>query len=115
MEVKVIPLGGCMQVFLGVMTLGVAPLAIYLQMRSWPSLVDEQGLVTRGGKRIAWQEFTKITRVRTQVSSGGSGVEHFELKYAKGKVDVVVYRLVDGQQVLDYVSAHLPPSAFQQK
>lgn len=114
MEVKVIPLGGCMQVFLGVMTLGVAPLAIYLQMRCWPSQVDEQGVLTRGGTRIAWQEFTKITRVRTQVSRGGSGVEHYEMKYPKGKVDVVVYRLVDGQQVLDYVNAHLPQSAFQQ-
>ena len=114
MDVRIIPLNGCMQVILGVFTLGVAPLAIWISERSWPKSVDEQGLTTRGGKQIAWSEFTKVTRILTQVTRGSSTpVERFELKSRKGKVIVVVYRLVDGEKVLDYIWRHLPEQAKQ--
>jgi hypothetical protein len=114
MDVRIIPLNGCMQVFLGVFTLGVAPLAIWISERSWPKSVDEQGLTTRGGKQIAWNEFTKVTRVLTRVTRGSSStVEHFELRSSKGKVVVAAYRLVDGEQVLDYIWRHLPEQAKQ--
>ena len=116
MDIKIRPLGGCMQVFLAVMTLGVAPLAIWLGERNWPKRVDEQGLETRGGKRIAWNEFTKVTRVITQVTRGSSsGVESFQLDSKQGKVSLVVYRLENGEQVFDYIWRHLPDAAKQAK
>jgi hypothetical protein len=109
MEIKIKPLSGCMAVFLAVFTLGVAPLAIWISERSWPKLVDEQGLVTRGGKRIPWGEFTRITRVLTRVTRGSSStVEHYELRASGSKVIVAVYRLENGQQVFDYIWQHLP-------
>ncbi len=115
MEVKIIRLNGCMNVLLAVLTLGVFPLAYFIQTRSWPKLVDEEGLVTKGGKRIAWNEFTKITKVVTRVTRGSSSsVEHYELRSPKGKVIVAVYRLVDGQQVFDYITRHLPPQLLNQ-
>lgn len=109
MEVKIIPVSGCLQVFLGVMTLGVAPLMAWVNERSWPRLIDEQGLVTRGGTRIAWNEFTSVTKVFTKV--GTTRTEHFELRAPQAKVVVAPYRLVNGDQVLNYVWPRLPEHA----
>ena len=112
MEVKIIPVSGCMMVFLGVMTLGIAPLAQWIMQKSWPKLVDEQGLVTRGGSRIAWGEFTKAVKVLTHVTRGSSATtEHYELFSPKGKVVVAAYRLENGAAVMDYVWQRLPDSA----
>jgi hypothetical protein len=111
MDVKIMPVSGCLKVFLGVMTLGVAPLMGWLNERKWPKSVDEQGLVTRGGTRVPWSEFTKITKVITKV--GGGKTEHFELSYPQGKIVVAPYRLVDGQQILDYIWQRLPAASKQ--
>ena len=108
MDVKIIPVSGCLQIFLGVFTLGVAPLAIWLGERMWPQSVDEQGLTTRGGKRIAWDEFTNIKKVITRVGRTNTKTEHYELSGYKGKVIVVLYRLEQGAQVFDYIWRRLP-------
>jgi hypothetical protein len=109
MEVRIIPLGGCLNVFLGVVTLGVAPLSKVIVERSWPKTLDEQGVVTRGGKRIAWNEFTKVVKVITHMRT--ITTERYELRSPKGKVTIVPYRLVDGQAVWQYAQKHLPDAA----
>ncbi len=111
MEVKIKPLSGCLRVFLAVVSLGVAPLAEWSVQRSWPKLVDEQGVVNRAGRRIAWNEFTAARRVITRVNGSSSGVEHFEFSYPKGKLIVAAYRLEDGDRILDTIWQHLPESA----
>jgi hypothetical protein len=112
MEVKIKPLSGCLVVFLAVVTLGVAPLGQWIVQRSWPRRVDEEGLETRGGKRIAWRDFNKVVRVLTQVTRGSSArTEHYELFSAQGKVVVAAYRLENGDQVLDYIWQRLPEEA----
>lgn len=113
MEVKTIPVPGCLQIFLGVFTLGVAPLAGWLSERKWPKSVDEEGLVTRGGTRIAWNDFTKITRVITRIARTSNTTEHYELRSPKGKVLVVLFRLENGTQVFDYIWRHLPEQIKQ--
>ena len=111
MEIKIKPIPGCMQIFLAVFTLGVAPLMQWLSERNWPKSVDEQGLVTRGGTRIAWDEFTRITKVITNIGRTGATTEHYELRYPRGKVVVAEYRLENGRQVFDYLWQHLPEQA----
>lgn len=111
MEVKIKPIPGCMNIVLAILTLGIYPLAGWITTRSWPKSVDEQGLVTRGGARIAWNEFTKVTKVITKVGGSGPGVVHYELSHAKGKVVVADYRLENGEQVFNYVWNHLPEQA----
>src|SRR5215216_2886697 len=108
MDVKIVPVPGCLQIFLGVFTLGVAPLAVWLSERMWPQSVDEQGLTTRGGKRIAWDEFTKITKVITRIGRTSNKTEHYELRSSKGKVVVALYRLENSGQVFDYIWRRLP-------
>ncbi len=113
MDVKILPLNGCLQIILAVFTLGLAPLLTWLNERGWPKSLDEQGLTTRGGRRIAWSDFTRITEVVTRLNSGGTTV-HYELKHPQGKVVVAVYRLQDGQQVFDYIWQRLPERAKKQ-
>jgi hypothetical protein len=113
MEVQIVKTSGCMTLVLGVFTLGVAPLAIWLQQRNWPARLDEEGLVTRGGKRIVWEEFTRAVRVVTRIASGVT-VERIELHSPKGKVLVPGERLVDGQRVVQYILEHLPEKCFSQ-
>ena len=111
MDVEIIPIAGCVRVFLALVTLGVAPLMGWLNERQWPKSVDEQGLVTRGGTQIAWDEFTKITRVITNIGGTGAKTEHFELRSPKGRVVVAPYRLQGGDQVFDYIWQRLPAQA----
>ena len=109
MEVKVTAMPGCLMLILGIFTLGVAPIAIKLKERGWPKSLDEQALVTRGGKRIEWIEFTKFEKVITRVQ--GTTTERYDLHSPKGTVSVVVHRLQEGTQVLEYIWQHLPESA----
>ena len=108
MEVHKIPLSGCSQILLSILTLGVAPLSIWLNERNWPRFMDEQGLITRGGQRMDWTDFNKITKIITEVNTGSVRTEKYELRHPQGKVDVVIYRLENGSQVFDYIWDHLP-------
>ena len=109
MEIKPKPVSGCLQIVLGVFTLGIAPLAIWISQRMWPKSVDEQALTTRAGKRIAWNEFTNIKKVITRVGRTAFTTEHYELRGSQGKVIVAPYRLENGSQVFDYIWQRLPP------
>lgn len=108
MEVRVLPMSGCMMLFLGVFTLGIAPITIKLKERNWPKRVDEQGLLTRGGKFIAWNEFSKVEKVITKLEGSGITTERYDLYSPKGTVSIVAYRLVDGDKILQYVWERLP-------
>jgi len=111
MQVEVKPIPGCANIFLSLVTLGIYPLMAWLNLRGWPHAVDEQGLVTRAGSKIAWNEFTKITKVITRIGRTGATTTHYELQSPKGKVVVAPYRLEDGDKVFDYVWQHLPEQA----
>jgi hypothetical protein len=45
----------------GVITIGIVPLAVALELRKWPRTFDRTGLVTRGGLRIPWSELSSVT------------------------------------------------------
>lgn len=115
MEVKIIPVPGCVQIFLGVLTLGVSSFANWVIERQWPKFIDEYGLTTRSGIRIAWNEFYSIKKVITRVGRTNTRTEHFELSFPKGKVVVAPYRLVNGTQVLDYILQRLPHQFSQEQ
>src|SRR5215207_8295989 len=113
MDIKIKPVSGCLQIFLGVFTFGVAPLAGWLSQRTWPQSVDDKGLTTRGGTRIAWDEFTKVTKVITRIGRTSTKTEHYELSGSKGKVVVAPYRLENGTQVVDYIWLRLPQGIIE--
>jgi len=109
MDVHVKPLSKSVMFMLGVFTLGVAPIAIKLAERKWPELVDEDGLVTRAGKRIRWDEFTKVVKIITR--SGPVITERYELRSSNGRVQFVAHRLENSEAVFQYIWEHLPEEA----
>ncbi len=112
MEVKIVKSQGCLMALLGVLTLGLGPLMVYLQQRQWPARLDAAGVTTRGGKFIPWTAFTRVTRTTTRVTLGAA-VERYDLYAPAGHVIVPPGRLVNGQQVVAYLLAHLPAELLQ--
>jgi len=114
MEVRVAEMSGAMGfgvVVSTVLTLGLAPLAMLLAMRSWPKQMDERGATTRGGRRIEWRDVTDIVRVITKAH--GATTERYDFKSPKGTVTIVPSRLVDGFAVLMYAENCVNPSKPQ--
>jgi len=97
----------CLMVFLGVLTLGVGPLLVWMQQRNWPRRVDEGGITTRSGKHVPWQSFTHMTYSRTRIQAGYE-VERYDLYGPKIHVIVPTERLVDGPQVVETIFRYLP-------
>jgi hypothetical protein len=95
-------------VFLGVATLGVSPLAIWLSRRRWPRHLDENGMTLASGKFISWNEFTRVRKVRVLGQGGAVLAERYDLRSSAGKASVVTTHLHDGEAVAAYVWEHLP-------
>lgn len=109
MIVKVKSISGFLMTFLGVMTLGAAPLAEWVIERGWPKELDGNGLVTRGGKRIAWNEFTRAVKMTMHLEQ--EDTLRYDLYSPKGKVVVAGDRLEDSREVLSYIWRCLPETA----
>lgn len=92
---------------LGIFTLGVGALGMWLQTRSWPRVMDDDGITLRNGTRVRWSECTKIVRVTAVTEHGGRISGRADLLFGKTRVRLVPQSLVQGQAVLDYASAHL--------
>lgn len=109
MDVQIKPMSKLVMFILGVFTLGTAPLAIKMTERKWPKRLDEDGLVTRAGKRIRWDEFTKTVKVVTR--SGPVITERYDLHSSNGQVQFVAHRLENSEAVFQYIWDHLPVEA----
>jgi hypothetical protein len=106
---------GCITVPLGCLTLGLVPLLMRQGEGHFIRRMDEDGVETRKGKRIAWGEFGRAERVRSRMGSSSSGSLSDEiLLYApQGRVSLPLWRTVNAQEALEYAVAHLPASVFQ--
>lgn len=101
LDIRPIPLSGCFTVVTGILTLGVAPLAIWWTQRRWPKVMNAEGFVTSAGKRYRWTEIRALRRVITIVNNVRT--ERFDLETERGAVaHIVVHRLNQGDQVLAY-------------
>jgi hypothetical protein len=106
---------------LGCLTLGLVPLLMRRNQGHFVRRMDEQGVETRSGKRIAWSEFTKITRVR-----GGSGMpgqgkptvvysDEYLMESPRGRVSVPLWRTVNFEEVRQFTLSHVPPQLLIQE
>jgi hypothetical protein len=68
---------------IGTFTLGVGALGLWFTWRTFPRLLDAEGVTTRAGRRYAWTELTLRTRVMEgntdivlgyDLMAGGQGV-----------------------------------------
>jgi|GEM_PF-3555312 len=107
--IEYVKLGGCMGFFLGVMTVGVAPLMIWLTMRKWPVYADNAGVVLKNGTHIPWTRIQRFVHVTTNVS--GTVVHKFTFELDKGKWELPCERLKEPQKVLDFILPRVPEHA----
>jgi hypothetical protein len=114
MVVRIHPLSGCLLLVLGLFTLGVAPLAIWLVRRRWPAGLDERGIDLANGARVQWSDVRGVKRVHVLLE-GREVAQRFDLDTATaGRVSFVMGQIGNSDEVMDYVFAHLPERARTQ-
>ena len=108
---------GCITVPLGCMTLGLFPLLRKMGERHFIRRMDEDGVETRGGTRIRWDEFRHVQRVASRMGSGSGGSlsDEYLLDSPRGRVSLPLWRTVNGEEARDYLFAHLPNELLQQQ
>jgi hypothetical protein len=105
---------GCVTMPLGCLTLGLVPFLMRRNEGHFARRMDELGVETRSGKRIAWSEFSSIKRVK-----GGSGMpgqgrltavysDEYILESPRGRVSVPLWRAVNANEVGEFTLAHVP-------
>jgi hypothetical protein len=72
---------------LGLLTFGIAPLAMIFSRKSWPKIVDDEGLTLGDGTRIPWKACTHVAKVSgsTQLVFGGTTVPFPTFSIRRGK------------------------------
>lgn len=107
-EVQLRPaLRGCVRYPIGCLTLGLYPLLTPMMERHFIRRMDEDGVETRGGKRIAWHEFTRVRHV-IGTMKGGTLSDEYLLESPKGRVSLPFWRAANAREALDYALAHVP-------
>jgi hypothetical protein len=101
---------------LGLLTLGVAPVAATLSIRNWPKAADSLGLTAHGGRFIKWRDFAGTKKIVTVRNHGGFSTrfEHFELLHPKREALPAPYRLVNGGRALNFIWQNLPEETKRQ-
>ncbi len=87
----------------GIFTLGVGALGMWLSARSWPRVLDPEGITLRSGARVAWNQLTDVRRVTVVDELGRKVTGRLELVFGETKVKIVPQSLAEGQAVLDYL------------
>lgn len=102
---------GCLFWPLAICSLGLVPLLIGSGERHFIGLMEPWGVTTRGGKRIAWNEFTRLER-RQGTMKGAVLSDEYLLQSPKGNVSLPLWRTVNAQEARDFLFQHAPPSLF---
>lgn len=121
---------GCLTLLLAGLSLGLVPILMRWNERHFARRMDEDGVTTRGGRRIAWSEVTAIRRAQGIVRPGRRVLEvrytddlytrasrvtsdEYLLESPKGRVSVPFWRAANGEALraftLEHVPAHLLP------
>jgi hypothetical protein len=101
--------GGCVYWPLTLMTFCLFALLKSMGERHFIKQMDEEGVWTRGGRRIAWNEFTGIVRSQGVMEETVLSDEYL-LKSKKGKVSLPAWRTENAKECKDYLFQHLPPA-----
>jgi hypothetical protein len=99
---------GCLIAFASVVSLGLVPLVRMFQMRKVIGGMDEDGIVTRGGTRIAWADFTEVRRQIWMFESFMQR-EDYLLRSAKGRAALPAREVLNAEEAVDFLLKHLPP------
>lgn len=111
LEVHLTSLYRTLMWLIGLITLGVGALGLWFTAQKWPRLLDDSGVTLRNGKHFAWSELTDIIRVTVVRNMGGGRVTgRLDLKFGKYRVPIVPQSLVEGAEVMEWLSTKLGQS-----
>ncbi len=109
MEVELRPaLNGCLLALMSLMTLGLFPLLQRMGQRHFIRHMDDHGITTRGGRRIAWAEITQIKRT-VGTMKGATISDEYLMRSSKGKISLPLWRTKNADDAAKYVLRRLPP------
>jgi hypothetical protein len=102
-------MNGCLFAFFALMTLGTVPLL--LRMGEWHFIrrMDDAGLETRGGRRIAWSDVTGIRRV-IGTMNGAQIANEIIVRASRRKASLMLSRCINGAEAEAYLLGHVPPN-----
>ncbi len=103
-EVELAPGYKMLMLILALVTCGVGWVALWATARSWPKVVDGEGITTRGGKRVFWTELDAQQRVSAVDHLGRRISGRLDLVFGKTRVAIVPQSIVPAQQVMDVLS-----------
>jgi len=103
---------GCIYWPLAIMSFGLVPLLISMGERHFIRRMDPGGVWTRGGKRIAWNEFTGIVQSRGTMEGVVLSNEYL-LKSPRGQVSLPAWRAENAKEAAAYMFQYLPPGLLK--
>lgn len=107
-EVKLRPgVHGCITLPLAIMTLGLVPLLMRVGARHFIARMDESGLVTRGGTRIAWNEIERVQRTVGKVQ-GMKMSDELLLFSPRGRASLPIWRTENAEEALAWFMSRAP-------
>jgi hypothetical protein len=113
-EVQLRPgVSGCVTGPLGCLSLGLVPLLIRSGERHMAKQMDDAGIETRGGTRIAWNEFTSVRRVQGRMK-GNTLSDEYILTSPKCRVSVPIWRTINAEEVRAFTLSHVPPNLLSE-
>jgi hypothetical protein len=98
-------------ILVGVCTCGVGALAMWFTARSWPRQLTQEGITTRAGKTVRWADLDQQTRVTAVDHLGRRMAGRLDLSFGKTTVRIVPDSLVQGPQVMAFLSEVLGSEA----
>ena len=92
-------------ILIGIFTLGIGALLMYMEYRQWGQTFDSVGVTRKDGKRFLWADLQKKIFVHFRRYAGGKmgPLNHVELEFKDGKAKVFPLMLENSQQVLAYI------------
>jgi len=102
------PLPGCLIALVSVMTLGLYPILRRTAERRFIRRMDDAGIETRGGARIAWRDIDGVRHVIGKVE-GVTRSDEYLIHAGKRTISLPLWRIENAAAARDFLVSRLPP------
>lgn len=109
---------GCLEWAGCVFSLGLLPILLWSANKNGPVALDERGMTLKDGRRVEWDQITKVkaTDVYVNATASRQGTyagTRFSIEHGDGSVKFNTGRMVQGRELVSYILAHLPEGTLQ--
>jgi hypothetical protein len=90
-------------VALAIFTLGIGTLVLLIVSRGYVETLDDEGVTSRGGKRLVWSDLTAVRPRYVRRPGGRAYLNDVTLTFGAGSVSVFPAVLDNGPEVLEWL------------